>query len=94
MQLMSINSCLRFELSCQLKDPPVVSEKQDLGTGCKLREDLETDPCAVVVKAYENVVDDKGHRLPLAQMLLEGGEAERQVELIPGSVAHPIDRYL
>ena len=66
MQLMVINSCLRCEFSCQLKDPPVVSEKQDLGTDRKLREDLKADPCAIVVKAYENVVDDKGHRLSLA----------------------------
>ena len=76
MQLMLKNSCLRFELSCQLKDPPVVSEKQDLGTGRQLREDLKADPCTVVVKAYENVVDGKGHRLSLTQMLFEGSEAE------------------
>ena len=88
------NSCLRFDLSCQLKDPPVVSEKQDLGADRQLRKDLEADPGAIVVKAYQNVVDDKGHRLSLTQMLLEGSETERQVELIPGSVAHPADRYL
>jgi desulfoferrodoxin (superoxide reductase-like protein) len=94
MQLMVINSCLRFELFCQLKNPPVVSEKQDLGTDRQLREDREADPCTIVVKAYENVVDDKGHRLFPTQMLFEGSEAEREVELISGSVAHPIDRYL
>ena len=76
MQLMHKYSGLRFELSCQLKDPPVVSEKQDLGTDRQLREDLETDPGTVVVKAYEYVVDDKRHRLSLTQMLLEGSEAE------------------
>jgi hypothetical protein len=94
MQPMGINSCLRFEFSCQLKDPPVVSEKQDLGTDRQFREDLEADPCTIVVKAYENVVDDKGHGLSLTQMLFKGSETERQVELISGSVAHPIDRYL
>ena len=76
MQLMFKNSCLRFELACQLKDPPVVSEKQDLGADRQLREDLEADPCTIVVKAYENVVDDKGHRLALTQMLLEGSDTE------------------
>jgi hypothetical protein len=76
MQLMLKNSCLRFELSCQLKDPPVVSEKQDLGTDRQLREDLKADPGTIVVKAYENIVDDKGHRLSPAQMLLEGSEAK------------------
>ena len=90
---MAKNSSLRFELACQLEDPPVVSEKQDLGTGRQLCEDLKADPGTVVVKAYENVVDDKGHRFSLTQMLLEGSETERQVELIPGSVAHPTDRY-
>ena len=90
---MLINSCLRFELSCQLEDPPVVSEKQDLSIDRQLREDLEADPCTIVVKAYENVVDDKGHGLSFDQMLLKGCEAERQVELISGSVAHPIDGY-
>ncbi len=94
MQLMAENSCLRFELSCQLKDPPVVSEKQDLGAGRQLREDLEADPGAIVVKTDEDVVDDEGHRLSFTQMLFEGSETERQVELIPGPVAHPIDRYL
>ncbi len=58
MQLMLKNFGLRFELSCQLKDPFVVSEKQDLGTDRQLREDLEADPGTIVVKAYENVVDD------------------------------------
>ena len=76
MQLMLKNSCLRFELSCQLKDPFVVSENQDLGTDRQLRENLEADPGTIVVKAYENVVDDKGHRLSLTQMLLEGSEAQ------------------
>jgi hypothetical protein len=71
MQLMLKNSCLRFELSCQFKDPPVVSEKQDLGTDRQLPENLEADPGTIVVKAYENVVDDKGHRLSPTQMLLE-----------------------
>jgi hypothetical protein len=71
MQLMAKNSCLRFELTCQFKDPPVVSEKQDLGTDRQLPEDLEVDPGTIVIKAYENVVDDKGHRLSLTQMLLE-----------------------
>ena len=94
MQLMGINSCLRFEPSCQLKDPPMMSEKQDLGTNRQLREDRKADPGTIVVKAYENVVDDKGHRLSFTQMLLEGSETERQVELISGSVAHPADRYL
>ena len=94
MQLMAKNTGLCFELSCQLKDPPVVSEKQDLGTDRQLRENLEADPGTMVVKADENVVDDKGHRLTLTQMLLEGSEAQRQVELIPGPVAHSIDRYL
>ena len=94
MQLMVINSCLRFELSCYLNDPPVVGEKQDLRTDRQLREDFEADPCTIVIKAYENVVDDKWHRLSLTQMLLDGSEAERQIELISGSVAHSIDRYL
>ncbi len=76
MQLVHKNPCLRFELSCQFKDPPVVSEKQDLGADRQLREDLEADPCAIVVKAYENVIDDKRHRLSLTQMLLEGSESE------------------
>ena len=94
MQLMLKNSCRRFELSCQLYDPAVVSEKQDLGTERQLREDREADPGAIVVKADENVVDDKGHRLSLTQMLFEGSEAQRQVELVAGSVAHPSDGYL
>ena len=94
MQLMGKNSGLCLDLSCQLKDPPVVSEKQNLGADRQLRENLEADPGAMVVKADENVVDDKRHRLPLAQMLLEGSEAQRQVELIPGPVAHSFDRYL
>ena len=94
MQLMAKNSCLRLELFGQLKDPPVVSEKQNLGTDRQLREDFEADPCTIVVKAYENVVDDKGHRFSLAQMLLEGSQAEREVELISGSVAHTTNRYL
>ena len=71
-----------------------MSEKQDLGTDRQLREDFEADPCAIVVKAYENVVDDKGHGFSLTQMLLEGSEAERQVELVSGSVAHTPDSYL
>ena len=72
MQLMLKNSCLRFELSCQLEDPPVVSEEQDLGTDCQLCEDLEADPGTVVVKAYENVVNDKWNRFSFTQMLFEG----------------------
>ena len=88
------NNCLRFELPCQLKDPPVVSEKQHLGDDRQLREDFKADLCATVIKTYENVVDDKGHRLSFAQMLLEGSEAKRQIELIPSSVAHSRDRYL
>ena len=71
----------------------MVSEKQDLGTDRQLCEDFEANPGTIVVKADENVVDDKGHWLPLTQMLLEGSEAERQVELITGAVAHPSDRY-
>ncbi len=76
MQLMLKNSRLRFEPFYQLKDPPVVSEKQDLGSDRQLREDLEADSGAIVVKADENVVDDKGHRLSLTQMLLEGSKSE------------------
>ena len=72
----------------------MVSEKQNLGTGRQLCEDLKADPGTAIVKAYENVVDDKGHRFSPTQMLLEGSETERQVELISGSVAHPADRYL
>ena len=94
MQLMAKNSCLGFELSCQLKDPAVMSKKQDLSTGRQFRENLKADLGAIVVKAYENVVDDKGHRFSLTQMLLEGSEAERQVELVSGSVAHTPDSYL
>ena len=94
MQLMGKDSGLWLDLSCQLNNPSVVSEKQDLGTDRQLRENLEADPGTMVVKADKNVVDDKGHRLTLTQMLLEGSEAQRQVELIPGPVAHSFDRYL
>jgi len=76
MQLMPENPGLRFELSRQLEDRPVVSEKQDLSLGRELREDFEADPCAVVIKSDENVVDDKGHGLAFAQVLLEGRKAQ------------------
>ena len=58
----------RFRLYrvCQLKNPPMVSEKQYLGTSRQLRENFEADHCTIVVKANENVVDNKRHGLSLA----------------------------
>ena len=50
MQLMVINSCLRFELSCYLNDPPVVGEKQDLRTDRQLSEDVEAKIAAAIRK--------------------------------------------
>ena len=49
----------------------MMGKKQHLGACCQFRENLKAEPCASVIKANENVVYNKGHRLPLAQMLFK-----------------------
>jgi len=69
----------------------MVGEEEDLGAGGQLREHLEGGARALVVEVHEDVVHDEGHGFGAREVLLEGGEAQGQEELVAGPRAHPLD---
>ena len=46
---------------------------------------------AVVIEVHQDVVEDDGHRIAVLGVSLEGGDAQREVELVARAVAHRLD---
>jgi hypothetical protein len=60
----------------------------------KLGQDAKRRGGATIVEVDEQVVGDNRHRSVSAELLLERGDPQSQVELIAGAVAHSFDRHL
>ena len=71
-----------------LHDALVVREEQDLGAGAQVAERVQRRLGPPVVEVHEHVVEDHGERFGrLGGLVLERGEPQRQVELVPRAVA-------
>lgn len=71
---------------------PVVGEVDDLVFLGDFRKDFESGPSAVVGEIDQDIVEDQRHRLVVFDMMFQAGQAEGEVELIAGSLAHSFDR--
>ena len=69
----------------------VVSEEQDLGLLPQLGQDLESRRRAGVVEIDQEVIGNKGERMCPADIFIDRGQTESEIELIRGAVAHAAD---
>lgn len=68
----------------------VVGQQQDLRLPGEVRENGEGAGGAIVVEMDEQVVEDYGHGRVVVEELLQARDAEREVELVAGPVAHAV----
>ncbi len=70
----------------------VVGENQHLSMRGQHPERLEGGSCALIVKLDQDVVDNDRQRRTGLEMPLDGRQAQCQVELIAGTLAHCVNR--
>ena len=71
----------------------VVREQHNLRARRHVGQDAERRGATIVVELHEDVVDDERHRLPRGARRFDGGEAQREEELIPTSLTHSVRRH-
>ncbi len=71
-----------------------VGEDHHLRRVRKLGQDAKRHGGATIVEVDEEVVGDNRHLSVSAEVLLERGDPQSQVELIAGALAHSFDRHL
>ncbi len=90
-QAVDEDAALGGEILGEIDEALMVREENDLRLCCDLGEDLEGSAGAGVVEADEDVVDNERQGLVLTPSLLQGREAEGEVELVAAALAHALD---
>ena len=71
----------------------MVGEEENLGALREVGEGAEGGGGAGVVELDQKVVDDQGEGIVAVEGGFEGGEAEREIELVGGAEAHAGDAH-
>jgi hypothetical protein len=75
---------IRFnDLSCLVGYLLVVREVQNLGSISQLVQNLEAGDGTRVIEVDGKIVETQGERASPLHVPLEGGQAQRQIELVP-----------
>src|ERR1700677_2361237 len=69
----------------------MMSKENRLNLGGRCREGLQPSQCSLFIPAGEEIIADEWYRFSFLGILLKVGEAQRQVELVSGALAHPFD---